>query len=117
MADSRHTRAGGGYRTQRTPLSDAFWICVKQAVARERQIETGTGVPSRMAVRKSLKELRDIEAGSREQGRLNPTIHVEIGGLAPDRSRLEVWNNVLFVCLITLSTAGARGNMIPVNRR
>jgi hypothetical protein len=66
MADSRHTRAGGGYRTQRTPLSDAFWICVKQAVARERQIETGTGGPAvANVVSHALKELRDIEAGSR----------------------------------------------------
>ena len=43
MADSRHTRAGGGYRTRRTLRSDAFWIASKQAVAREGEIETGSG--------------------------------------------------------------------------
>ena len=61
MADSRHTRAGGGYRTRRTPLSDAFWIASKQAVAREGEIETGTRGPLvANAVRHARRKLRDI---------------------------------------------------------
>jgi len=57
MADSRHTRAGGGYRTR----SDAFWIASKQAVAREGEIETGTGGPPvANAVHHARRKLRDI---------------------------------------------------------
>jgi len=61
MADSRHTRAGGGYRTRRTLLSDALWIAAKQAVAREGEIETGTGGPPvANAVHHARRKLRDI---------------------------------------------------------
>ena len=43
MVDSRHTRAGGGYRTRLDTAIRRLLDCVEQAVARERQIETGTG--------------------------------------------------------------------------
>ena len=61
MADSRHTRTGSAYRTRRTLRSDAFWVASKPAVAREGEIETGTGGPPvANAVRHTRRKLRNI---------------------------------------------------------